>query len=71
MKYYTVEVTTRPNSTIEALIRFYNRFSMSREQLDFVMQEFNNLNPDAKPPRPNQKVIMPILTDYCEKIPLS
>jgi hypothetical protein len=66
MEYTTIPVMMRPNGTIEAMIRFYNHLSMDREKLKELVEVFNNLNPDAKPPRPYQQVLMPVLVEYAE-----
>jgi hypothetical protein len=67
MKYHVIETTTQLNSTIEALIRFHNHLNIKREELDFLLQEFNKLNPNARPPKPYQKILMPIISEYYEK----
>ncbi len=67
MKYHVIETTTQLNSTIEALIRFHNDLNIKREELDFLLQEFNKLNPNARPPKPYQKILMPIISEYYEK----
>lgn len=67
MNYHIIEITIRPNSTIEALIRFYNDLNMKKEELAFLVEEFTKLNPNARPPKPYQKVLMPVLTVYYEK----
>lgn len=59
--YKAIEVTLRPNSTIEALIRFHNDYNINTHDLKLLVDEFNMLNPDAMPPKPYQKVLMPVL----------
>lgn len=55
------------NVTIEAVIRHYNDLNMDREDLKFLVNIFNELNPEARPPVLGRKVIVPILEQYWEK----
>jgi hypothetical protein len=66
MKYKTVPIVIRPNSTIEALIRFYNDHNMDKQELTYLLNEFNLLNPQARPPKPGQTVDMPVLDQYAK-----
>lgn len=61
MTYTTLEVTIRPNSTIEALIRHHNKYSVDRTELKSLVEIFNDLNPQAQPPRPGMVVLIPVV----------
>lgn len=63
MKYQSISVIVKPNSTIEALIRHYNHYNVNRSQIDFLLTEFNKLNLHAHPPKPGQVVEIPVLID--------
>jgi len=58
--YTTVKTTLRPGSTIEGLIRHYNSYDIEKEQLQELVQKFNELNPHARPPKLYQEVEVPI-----------
>lgn len=57
-------ITIRPNSTIEALLRFYNDHIIDKQQLQYLLAEFNRANPHACPPKPGMIVDIPILKEY-------
>ena len=67
MLYKTIPIVIRPNSTIEALIRFYNDHYMDKEEIKYLLREFSLLNPHAHPPRPHMTVDMPVLLQYYDK----
>ena len=67
MDYKVFPAVMNPKGTIEAVIRFYNDLNITREQLQYLVKEFNRLNPDAAPPKPYQAVQMPVLLKYCDR----
>lgn len=65
---YTVTIRTamKPGSTIEAMLRFFNSLTMTKEELQELVEHFNQLNPHARPPRPYQEVEIPVLGKYAK-----
>lgn len=66
MEYTTTSVKIK-GGTIEALIRLHNKFRVTKDQLAFLVDEFNKLNPEAQPPKIRQTVLVPVLKDIYEK----
>jgi hypothetical protein len=56
---------TRPNETIEAVIRLYNDMNVSRAIINKLVYEFSNINTDSLPPKLGQTVQIPVLLPFC------
>lgn len=65
MEYKVITMMLTPNSTIEAIIRRHNSLNIDKQKLKALCEIFNQLNPTASPPKPYQKVQIPVLPEYC------
>ena len=54
----------RPNETIRAVIRLYNDMNLTDKVIEALIDEFNVLNEDAKPPSLGQTVQVPVLIAF-------
>ena len=55
------------NATIEAVIRNHNGMISKRKVIDQLVDAFNKANPDARPPRPGQRVQIPVLEEFANE----
>ena len=58
---------SRPNETIEAVLRLYNDMNMSQPVLKKLVYEFVRNNKDALPPKLGQTVQVPVLKAYAKR----
>ena len=58
---------SRPNETIEAVLRLYNDMNMSQPVLKKLVYEFVRNNKDALPPKLGQTVQVPVLQAYARR----
>jgi hypothetical protein len=66
LNYRTYPYTfSRPNETIEAIIRLYNDMSVSRTVISKLAKEFTEINREALPPKLGQSVQIPVLLPFC------
>lgn len=56
---------SRPGDTIKAVIRLYNDMSLDEKMIGWLLNEFNEINRDALPPRLGQCVQIPVLLPFC------
>lgn len=56
---------TRPNETIEAVVRLYNDMNVSRSVINKLVYEFSEVNKEALPPKLGQTVKVPVLLPFC------
>jgi hypothetical protein len=56
---------TRPNETIEAVVRLYNDMNVSRAIINKLVLEFSAINKEALPPKLGQTVQVPVLLPFC------
>ena len=65
IKYRTFPYTfSRPNETIEAIIRLFNDMSVSRPVINKLVFEFTKINKEAQPPKLGQTVDVPVLLPF-------
>lgn len=55
----------RPGETIKAVIRLYNDMSLDDKMIGWLLNEFNQINEDAQPPKLGQQVQIPVLLPFC------
>ena len=56
---------SRPNETIEAVIRLYNDLAISRSIINKLVYEFSKNNQNSLPPKLGQTVNIPVLLPFC------
>ena len=66
IKFRTYPYTfSRPNETIEAVIRLYNDMKVSKAILGKLLYIFSEINKDSLPPKLGQTVEIPVLLPFC------
>ncbi len=49
MKYNTIEHQFRPGDTVSAVIKYYNGYTMTLEESEFIMKTYFEINPKKVP----------------------
>jgi len=69
IEYKTTDHLFGFGETIEAIIRACNDQNINKKVLALLVERFNVLNPDARPPKLGQVVKVPILLGFDEQNP--